>query len=67
MRDCPACGQLDWSVAEWPVLMNAVDLDTNAILTPSGEMKGMGFFIVGCNNCGFARLHRVTTVLDLQN
>jgi predicted nucleic-acid-binding Zn-ribbon protein len=66
-KDCAACGRNDWSVADWPVFVTPVDLDKNAILAPGGEMQGMSFIIIGCNNCGFARFHRLSVVLDLHD
>ena len=65
-RECEACGERDWAIADHPTLLTAVDLDSNAVLTPRGEMQALGFIVVACNNCGLARLHRMTQ-LDLDD
>jgi hypothetical protein len=67
LGECPACGASDpWEAAEWPTTLTPVDLERKVVLAPTGEMQSLVFFVVGCNNCGFARLHRTTILFGLQ-
>jgi hypothetical protein len=50
---CPSCGHNNWGVGDMPLMLNALDPDSGALMMG----QGIQAILVGCNNCGLLRLH----------
>lgn len=50
---CPSCGHNDWGMGDAPLMLSAMDPDSGALMVG----QGIQAVLVGCNRCGFLRLH----------